>query len=77
MGRGMNKVIIRAYGLTIDKAVEIVGRVGVGNILKDQIDDDDFIVATDDCAIHLTTKNRRSIVIDVVKPKITSIFKPR
>lgn len=66
----MNRVIIRAYGLTIDKAVEIVGRVGVGNMLKDQIDGDDIIVAGGDCAISLTTKNRKSIGIDVWKPKI-------
>lgn len=73
----MNRVIIRAYGLTIDKAVEIVGRVGVGNMLKDQIDGDDIIVAGGDCVISLTTKNRKSIGIDVWKPKITGISQPR
>lgn len=73
----MNRVIIRAYGLTIDKAVEIVGRVGVGNMLKDQIDGDDIIVAGGDYAISLTTKNRKSIGIDVWKPKITGIHQPR
>lgn len=67
----MNRVIIRAYGLTIDKAVEIVGRVGIDNMLKDQIDGDDLIVAGGDYAICLTTKNRKSIGIDVWKPKNT------
>lgn len=67
----MNRVIIRAYGLTIDKAVEIVGRVGIDNMLKAQIDGDDLIFSGGDCAICLTTKNRKSIGIDVWKPKNT------
>lgn len=36
----MNRVIIRAYDLPVDKAVEIIGMVGVSSLLKDQIDGD-------------------------------------
>ena len=68
----MERVIIRAFGLPIDKAVEIVGRVGVNNMLKDQINGDDIIVRAGDCAVFLTTKNRKSIGIDVWKPRMTS-----
>ena len=65
----MERAIIRAYGLPVDKAVKIVAQVGVDNMLKNQIDGDDSIVGFQDCAIYLTTKNRKSIGIDVWKPK--------
>lgn len=66
----MERVIIRAYGLPVDKAVKIVAMVGVDNMLKNQIDRDDSIVGFEDCMIYLTTKNRNSIGIDVWKPKV-------
>ena len=65
----MKRLIIMAHGVTIDKAIEIVELIGVGNLLKDQIDDDDIIVETGDYTIRLTTKKRKSIGIDVWKPK--------
>lgn len=63
------RLIIRAYGMPIDKAVEIVDMVGVRNLLKEQIDGDDVIDKVGDCLVYLTTKNRTSIGIDVWKPK--------
>lgn len=66
----MKRVIIRAYGLPADKAVKIVAMVGVDNMLKNQIDGDDAIVGFEDCMVYLTTKNRKSIGIDVYKPKV-------
>ena len=64
-------IIIRAYGLMIDKAVEIVDQVGVASLLKDQIDGDDVIVKIGNYLVRLTTKNRKSIGIDVWKPERT------
>lgn len=65
----MERVIIRAYDTPIDKAVELVGMVGVSSLLKDQIDGDDVVDKVGDYLIRLTTKNRNSIGIDVWKPK--------
>ena len=62
-------MIIKAYGLPIDKAVELVGMVGVSSLLKEQIDGDDVIDKVGNYLICLTTKNRKSIGIDVWKPK--------
>lgn len=66
----MERVIIRAYGLPVDKAVKIVAMVGVDNMLKNQIDGDDSLVGFEDSMIYLTTKNRKSIGIDVWKPEV-------
>lgn len=65
------RVIIRAYGLTIDKAVEIVEQVGVSSLLADQIGGDDVIEKIGSSLVRLTTKNRKSIGIDVWRPERT------
>ena len=65
------RLIIRAYGLPIDKAVEIVNMIGVSSLLKDQIEGDDVIDKVGSYLVYLTTKNRTSIGIDVWKPKNT------
>lgn len=66
----MERVIIRAYDTPIDKAVELVGMVGVSSLLKDQIDGGDVVEKIGNYLVHLTTKNRNSIGIDVWKPKV-------
>lgn len=66
----MERVIIRAYGLPIDKAIEIADMVGVSSLLKDQIDGDDVVDKVGNYLVRLTTKNRNSIGIDVWKPKV-------
>lgn len=66
----MERVIIRAYGVPVDKALELVGMVGVSSLIKNQIDGDDVIDKVGSYLIRLTTKNRNSIGIDVWKPKV-------
>lgn len=66
----MERVIIRAYGLPLDKAVEIVQMVGVSSLLKDQIDGGDVVDKIGNYLVRLTTKNRNSISIAVWKPQV-------
>ena len=66
----MERVIIRAYNLPVDKAVEIVQMVGVSSLLKDQIDGGDVVDKIGNYLVRLTTKNRNSIGIDVWKPNV-------
>lgn len=53
-----------------DKAIEIVDMVGVSSLLKDQIDGDDAVDKVGNYLVRLTTKNRKSIRIDVCKPEV-------